>query len=71
MTTQKRQIGSLISRSATRVANIQRSIANHLGLSYSITNKTVIVDSISNNIATIIINNDWNNKVQFNLSNLK
>lgn len=60
-----------IAANATRLAKIQKQIANQLGLNYSINNKSVRINYISNNVANIIVNGDWNNKVNFDLSLLK
>ncbi len=52
--------------------SLQKKIANHLGLPYSIVNRSVIINyRHSNHFVNIIINNDWNNKVNFNLNLLK
>lgn len=66
----QKQLSNNIVSAASRRAQIQKQIALHLGLDYSIVNKSVIVNFISNGIANIVVNNDWNNKVDFNLSQL-
>ena len=51
--------------------NLAKQIAKYLGLDYSIMNRTVLINYQSNNIVNIILNNDWDNKINFNLNNLK
>ena len=51
--------------------NLAKQIAKYLGLDYSIINRTVLINYQSNNIVNIILNNDWDNKINFNLNNLK
>lgn len=56
----------------TRQSNIKlaKKIANYLKLDYSIINKSIKINYTSKNFANIIINNDWNNKVNFDLNKL-
>lgn len=53
---------------ASRMAKIQKAIAAHMNLPYSFTNKSVIINSISGNSASIIINSNYSNIQQFNLN---
>jgi phosphoserine phosphatase len=67
----KRAINKVITAGATNMAKLQKKIAQQLGLDYSITNKSVIIDYRSNNIVKIIINGDFDNKQDFDLNLLK
>lgn len=66
----RKTINDHISSSYTRQKQLCKKIAAFLNLDYSITNRSVKLNYQSNNIANIIINNDWDNKVDFDLNQL-
>jgi len=70
MTNSQRQINKVVLNGAQYRVNLQKKIANYLNLDYSIINRSVIINFISNGKANIIVNNDWNNKVNFDLNKL-
>ena len=51
--------------------NLAKQIANYLNLDYTVLNKSVIINYTSDKFANIILNNKWDNKINFNLKNLK
>ena len=56
---------------ASRMAKIQKAIAAHMNLAYSFSNKSIIINSMSGNNASIIINGNYSNIQNFNLNLLK
>lgn len=51
---------------------LQKKISSYLGLPYNVLNKSVRINYFKGkNFVNIIINNDWNNKVDFDLNLLK
>ena len=51
---------------------LQKKISNYLGLPYNYLNKSVKINYYKGkDFVNIIINNDWNNKVDFNLNLIK
>jgi len=52
-------------------SNLAKQIANFLGLDYSVVNRSVKINYVSKNYANIIVNDNWDNKINFNLNNLK
>lgn len=73
MTAFKNLLNKGIISKATSNAQLQKKIANHLGLNYSIINKSVIINhgGYSCGYVNIIINGNWNKKINFNLNTLK
>ena len=66
------QLGKMIVSKAYSNSQLQKKIASFLGLSYSINNKSVIINSGSNacSSVSIIINGNYSNIQNFNLSQL-
>tara|TARA_R110000824_G_scaffold10380_4_gene45871 strand:- start:2675 stop:2881 length:207 start_codon:yes stop_codon:yes gene_type:complete len=67
----KKSINTVLTNQYQNRVNTAKQIAKYLGLDYSIMNRTVLINYQSNNIVNIILNNDWDNKINFNLNNLK
>lgn len=67
MTNQK-QIAKMTYSHATRMAQLANQIATHMGLINTLVNKAVKINYVSNGVANIIVNNNWSNKQNFNLS---
>jgi hypothetical protein len=67
----KKTINTVLTNQYQNRVNTAKQIAKYLGLDYSIMNRTVLINYQSNNIVNIILNNDWDNKINFNLNNLK
>jgi hypothetical protein len=68
MKTQKRILTKIIVSNATRNAQLAKLIANYLNLPYSIIDKSVKINYISNDVANIVVNNNWDNKINFDLN---
>ncbi len=65
----RNQASKTVYSSAQRMNNLANEIAIFLGLpNKSLVNKTVLINYISDGKANIIINGDWDNKVDFNLA---
>jgi len=65
----RNQASKTVYSSAQRMNNLANKIAIFLGLpNKSLVNKSVLINYISDGKANIIINGDWDNKVDFNLA---